>query len=305
MHSPESYPPAEYFAANHDRFVGLLDLSSELVLRYDPVVTVMAEATRLPSISVWGQELEEYDPASPDGADAVARAHEARQRLSDFTSRVSLRLLAGEVASRAPGSAEGAGVATSDQARRVAAAVHASERTYASLAFEGPEAGQQVTVEAMTMHGKSAPLARGLVLYVDDGLLARNVTVGHLEQPPVAVEPPSWVIQAVGPTRDDETQRMAEFFLQERNDLAGFAALLELFRRELQGQSSEELLTDVYERYENAAMRTQLTGFVSVMRQRAWSARRQRGLLRQNPELARPSSAELDEYTQLFRSLLG
>lgn len=298
MHASESHPPAEYFVANHDRFIGLLDLASELVLRYDPVVTVLAEAAAQPSISIWGQDLQEYDPQTPDGAEAAVRAHEARHRLAGFISQVGLRLLHGE-------SANDETAVSSDQARSIVAVMNASGRTYASLAFEYRETGQQLTVETMTMHGETAPLARGLAFQIDDDVLSRSVSVGYLEQPPLTVVSPLWVEQAVEPARDNETQRMAEFFLEEHGDLAGFAAMLEVFRRELQGRSSNELLASLYEQYQDEAARAELAVFVTVLQRRALEARQQRSLVADNPELTRPSSAELDEYAQLFRSLLG
>ena len=303
MTSKEPHPQAEYLSANHDQLIGLLDLSNELLLRHPPIVTVMVEATRLPSISVWGQELESYDPETPVGVTAISRAQEARRRLSDFSTQVALRLLASDADALEEKAATGP--AASSQQRRLAAAVNASGRTFASMAFEQPETQQLITIETVTMHGEAAPLARGLVLHIDDEQLSRNVHIGHLEQPPIPVEPALWVSQSMGPIRDSEVQQMAEFFLRDYHDNDGYDTVLVVFQQGLRARPVEGLLADLYSRYTDPEERARVEGFVAIMQRRAAAAREQLGLMLYNPELTRPSESELDDYTQLFRSLLG
>jgi hypothetical protein len=310
MHAKEPHPQVEYLAVNHDQLVGLIDQSAELLLRHEPVVSMMAEVAQLPSTTVWGHDLYDYDPNTSEGQKAVIIAQNAGRRVVDFSSQVTLRLLASEADSRGVDPAGRDAIremVTSDQARKVMAVVNDSGRTFAQLAFKNPETGQSITVETVTLHGVVAPLARGLVLQIDDELLTRNLLVGHIEDSPIPVDPPLWIAQTVSPIYDATMEQMAEFFLQERDDKEGYAAVMVVFQQGLRGRSSEAVLADLRARYavSDPAALSQVEEFVDVMRQRAVAAREQTGLMLHNPELTRPSSQELDEYTQLLHSLLG
>jgi hypothetical protein len=308
MHAEEPRPQAEYLSTNHDQLVGLIELSHELLLRHEPILSVMVETNQLPSITVWGRELGSYDPSSLKGADAIMRAQEARQKLSDFSSQVTLRLIASDadrrgVDAEAPGAPRA--MLSSDEARVIAAAVNNSGRTLASLGFVRSEAGQEIALDTITIHGEEAPLAHALTLTVDDGLLIRNMLLGYIERAPVAVDPPLWVVQSMGPSSDSDLRRITDFFLNERSDTVGYAAVMQVFQRVLRGQPADDLLLGLFGRYVGIEERQQLQEFVWIMQGRAESIREQRQFIMQNPELARPSPEELTEYTQLLRSLLG